>query len=151
MAEPAALVASSFAALDSGGVAIFQEYDFSVVHPSYPSTPLRDRVAEIFRTFFVKATQGNVGTQLYHLAVQAGFGSVECRAEYGIGGGADSPYYEWFAESFRSILPRAEALGVMGVVDVETDNLAARLRQEAVANASCFPAPVMVGCIARKP
>jgi cyclopropane fatty-acyl-phospholipid synthase-like methyltransferase len=151
VAEPAALLKTSFAALKSGAVAVFQEYDFSVVHPAYPSAPLRDRTAEIFRDFFLKATRGTVGTQLYHLAVQAGFCSVECRAEYGIGGGADSPYYEWIAESMRSILPRAEALGVLLASDIEIDTLATRLRQEAVANASCFPAPVMVGCIARKP
>jgi cyclopropane fatty-acyl-phospholipid synthase-like methyltransferase len=151
VAEPSALLKTSFAALKSGAVAVFQEYDFSVVHPAYPSAPLRDRVAEIFRDFFLKATRGTVGTQLYHLAVQAGFCSVECRAEYGIGGGADSPYYEWIAESVRSILPHAEALGVLRASDIEIDTLATRLRQEAVANASCFPAPVMVGCIARKP
>jgi ubiquinone/menaquinone biosynthesis C-methylase UbiE len=151
MPEPLALLKSAFAALKSGGLAIFQEYDFSVLHPAYPSVPLRDRVTEIFRDFFLKATRGNVGTQLYHLAVQAGFCSVECRAEYGIGGGADSPYYEWFAESLRSVLPRIEALGVLRTSDIDIDTLAARLRQEAIANASCFPAPVMIGCIARKP
>jgi cyclopropane fatty-acyl-phospholipid synthase-like methyltransferase len=151
MTEPLALLEAAFAALQPGGVAVFQEYDFSVLHPAYPSVPLRDRMAEIFRDFFAKATRANIGTQLYHLAVRAGFSSVECRAEYDMGGGADSPYYEWFVESLRSILPRAEALGVLRASDVEIDTLAMRLRQEAVANASCFPAPVMVGCIARKP
>jgi len=151
MTEPLALIKTAFAALKSGGVAVFQECDFSVLHPAYPSAPLRDRVMDVFRDFFLKATRGIVGTQLYHLAIQAGFCSAECRAEYGIGGGADSPYYEWFAESLRSILPRAEALGVLRASDIEIDTLAMRLRQEAVANASCFPAPVMVGCIARKP
>jgi ubiquinone/menaquinone biosynthesis C-methylase UbiE len=151
MPEPLAVLQTAFAALKSGGVAVFQEYDFSVLHPAYPCVPLRDRVTEIFRDFFLKSTRGNVGTQLYHLAVQAGFCSVECRAEYGIGGGPDSPYYEWFAESLRSVLPRIEALGELRVSDIDIDTLATRLRQEAVANASCFPAPVMIGCIARKP
>jgi cyclopropane fatty-acyl-phospholipid synthase-like methyltransferase len=151
MPEPAALMEAAFAALESGGVAVFQEYDFSVLHPAYPSVPLRDRVGEVFRDFFTKTMRANMGTQLYHLAVQAGFSSVECRAEYEMGGGADSPFYEWFAESLRSILPHAEALGVLRASDVDVDTLATRLRQEAVANASCFPAPMMVGCIARKP
>jgi len=153
MTEPSALLETSFAALKPGAVAVFQEYDFSFLHPTYPSAPLRDRVAELFRDFFHKATatQGTMGTRLYHLAVQAGFCSVDCRAEYGIGGGADSPYYEWLAESLRSILPRAEALGVLRASDIDIDTLATRMRQESVANASCIPAPVMVGCIARKP
>jgi SAM-dependent methyltransferase len=151
MTEPLRLFQSSFAALKAGAVAVFQEYDFSVLHPAYPSAPLRDQVMELFRDFFLKATQGRAGTALYHLAVQVGFCPVECRAEYGIDGGPDSPYYDWFAESLRSILPRAEALGVLRAADVDIDTLATRLRQEAVANASCCPAPVMVGCIARKP
>lgn len=151
MTEPLAFVATAFAALRPGGIAVFQEYDFSILLPAYPSLPLRDRLMEIFRDFFVTATRSPTGTQLYHLSLEAGFCSVECRAEYGMGGGPDSPYYEWFAESLRSILPRAEALGVARAADLDIDTLAVRLREEAVANASCFPAPVMVGCIARKP
>lgn len=149
--EPLALVETSFAALKPGGIAIFQEYDFSVVHPAYPGTPLRERCAEIFREFFRRATRDNMGAQLYHLVCKAGFSSVDCRAEYSIDGGATSPYYEWFAESLRAILPRAEALGVLSASDLDVDLLAEQLRREAIANASSFPAPVMVGCIARKP
>src|SRR5262249_38067422 len=102
---PLALFETARAALKCGGIAVFQEYDFSVLHSAYPVTPLRERLTELFRDFFRKATRDNMGTQLYHLAVAAGFREVECRAEYPIGGGADSPYYEWFAESIRSILP----------------------------------------------
>ena len=76
---------------------------------------------------------------------------MECRAEYPIDGGANSPYYEWIAESLRSILSRAEALGLVREAELEMDTLAERLRKEAVANGSCLPAPAMVGCIARKP
>ena len=148
--EPAALFATARAALKRGGVAIFQEFDFSVLHAAYPPAPLRDRLTELFRDFFRKATRDNMGTRLYPLAVGAGFHEVECRAEYPIGGGADSPYYEWFAESLRSILPRAEALGVFSASELDMDTLAEQLRQEAIATGSCSPAPVMVGCIARK-
>ena len=149
--EPMALFKTAFAALKPGAMAIFQEYDFSVLHPGYPHTPLRDRLGSTFRDFFGRVTRSDMGTQLYHLALEAGFCSVDCRVEYPIGGGAESPYYEWFAESLRSILPRAEALGVICASDVDIDTLADRLRQEAVANGSCIPATMMVGCIARKP
>ena len=150
-AEPAALLKKSYSVLKPGGVAVFQEYDFSVVHPPYPSAPLWESVLAIFGEFFHRALRRTTGTQLYQLAVAAGFGSVECRAEYPLDGGANSPYYEWIAESLRSILPRAEALGVVRGAELEMDTLAERLRQEAVANGSCLPAPAMVGCIARKP
>jgi len=149
--EPLALLKTAFTALKPGGIAIFQEYDFSVLHPAYPPAPLRDRFAEVFRDFFPRVSHGNMGTQLYHLAIEAGFHSVECRAEYSIAGGGDSPYYEWFAESVRSILPRAEALGVLRASEIDIDSLAERLRKEAVAYRSGCPAPVMVGCVAIKP
>jgi hypothetical protein len=66
-------------------------------------------------------------------------------------GGADSPFYDWVAESFRSILPRAEALGLVRSDDVgPLDSLAARLRDEAISQRGCVPGPAMVGCFARK-
>jgi hypothetical protein len=127
----------SYSAIKPGGVAVFQEYDFSVLHPTYPSAPLWESVLRVFREFFHRVLRRTTGTQLYQLAVAAGFRSVECRVEYPLDGGANSPYYEWIAESLRSILPRAEALGVLRAADVEIDTLAERLRKEAVANGSC--------------
>jgi hypothetical protein len=126
-------------------VAVFQEYDFSVVHAAHPTLPLGDEIMRIFREFFAKAAHGNMGTQLFHLALEAGFVSPDCRAEYPIDGGAGSPFYPWFAESLRSILPRAEALGLVRAADMEIDTLAARLEQEAVARKVSVPAPCYVG------
>ena len=150
-AEPLALLRTSYSLLKPGGVAVFQEYDFSVVHLPYPSAPLWESVLGIFGEFFHRALRRPTGTQLYQLALAAGFCAVECRAEYPLDGGANSPYYEWIAESLRSILSRAEALGVIRGAELDMDTLAERLRREAVANGSCLPAPAMVGCIARKP
>jgi hypothetical protein len=43
-------------------------------------------------------------------------------------GGVGSPFYEWFAESLRSILARAAALGLVGSDEVAgIDSLASRL------------------------
>ena len=136
--------------MNSGGVAVFQEYDFSVVHRSFPEAPLYERLFEVFRAFFAKATHGNIGTRLFHLMIDAGFPSPQCRVEYPIDGGDDSPFYEWVAESFRSILPRAEALGLVRSDEIGIDSLAARVRQEAISLRACIPGPAMVGCFARK-
>ena len=66
-------------------------------------------------------------------------------------GGADSPFYERMAESLRSILPRAEALGLLPHDEVVgIDSLAARLKDEAVSHRGCVLGPAMVGCFARK-
>jgi ubiquinone/menaquinone biosynthesis C-methylase UbiE len=149
--DPRGVVARAHALLNPGGVVVFQEYDFSVVHRAFPESPLYERLLEIFRAFFAKAAHGNIGTRLFQLMIDAGFPSPECRVEYPLDGGADSPFYEWIAESFRSILPRAAALGLVGSDEVAgIDSLAGRLKEEAISQGGCVPGPAMVGCFARK-
>jgi 2-polyprenyl-3-methyl-5-hydroxy-6-metoxy-1,4-benzoquinol methylase len=150
-ADPRAVVGIAHSLLNPGGVAVFQEFDFNVVHRPFPEAPLHDRMLEIFRTFFAKAAHGNIGTRLFQLLVDAGFQPPECRVEYPMDGGADSPFYEWFAESFRSILPRATALGLVRNDEVaDIDSLAGRLKEETISRGGCVPGPAMVGCFARK-
>lgn len=149
--DPGRIVGTAHSLLNPGAVAVFQEYDFSVVHRPFPAAPLYERIFEIFRTFFAKAAHDNIGTRLFHLAVDAGFPSPECRVEYPMDGGADSPFYDWIAESLRSILPRASALGLVRSDEITAiDSLATRLRDEALALGVCLPGPAMVGCVARK-
>lgn len=148
--DPRAVLGIVHSLLNRGGLAVFQEYDFSVVHHAFPEAPLYERAFEIFRAFFAKATHGNIGTRLFHLMIEAGFQTPECRVEYPMDGGADSPFFEWVAESLRSILPRAEALGLVQRDEIGIDSLADRLREEAVSRTGCVPGPAMVGCYARK-
>ena len=149
--DPRVVVGAAYSLLSPGGVAVFQEFDFSVVHRPFPEAPLYERAFEIFRAFFAKATHGNIGTRLFPLLVEAGFERPECRVEYPMDGGAESPFYEWVAESLRSILPRAQALGLVGSDEVAgIDSLAERLRQESIARGCCVTGPAMVGCFARK-
>lgn len=70
-------------------------------------------------------------------------------AEYPISGGAESDYYEWFTESFRSIQPRAIALGVIAEGEFDINAVETRLREEGTAANSCFPAPAMIAAFAR--
>jgi ubiquinone/menaquinone biosynthesis C-methylase UbiE len=149
--QPQVVVGIAHSLLNPGGVAVFQEFDFSTVHRPYPAAPLCERVMEIFRAFFAQAAHGNIGTQLFQLLIDAGFSPPECRVEYPMDGGADSPIYDWMTESFRSILPRAAALGLVRSDEVEgIDSLARRLREETVSHRGCVPGPTMVGCFARK-
>lgn len=150
--DPRVAIGIAHSLLEPGGVAVFQEYDFSVVHRPFPEAPLCERMFEIFRTFFATMAHGNIGTRLFHLFTEEGFPSPLCRVEYPMDGGPDSPFYEWIAESFRSIAPRAEALGLVRSDEVAgIDSLAARLRQETISHRGCVPGPAMVGCFARKP
>jgi ubiquinone/menaquinone biosynthesis C-methylase UbiE len=149
--DPRVVVGMAHSLLNPGGVAVFQEYDFSVVHGPYLNAPVFERVFEIFRMFFAKAANGKIGTGLFQLLIDAGFSSPECRVEYPMDGGADSPFYEWLAESLRSVLPRAAALGLVRNDEVAAiDSLASRLKDETIAHGGCIPGPAMVGCFARK-
>lgn len=149
--DPLAIVRLVAGLVKPGGVVVFQEYDFSVMHAGFPPTPLRDRTFEVFRDFFAMARHGNIGTRLPVLFAAAGLTDIDARAEYPVGPGvAESPYYEWFAESLRSILARAVAAGVPGASDVEIDTLEERLRAEGVASGAVTPAPTMVGVVGRR-
>jgi ubiquinone/menaquinone biosynthesis C-methylase UbiE len=148
--DPLEMIRTIATLVHPGGVVVFQEYDFSVLHGSHPATPVRDQAVTIFRDFFAMARHGNMGTRLPALFALAGLGEIEARVEYPISnGGADSPYYDWYADSLRSILPRAVAAGVPHAAAIEIDTLSERMRAEAVANGSALPGPTMVGCVGR--
>src|SRR6266436_8836256 len=150
--DPLAILRRVYECLSPAGVAVFQEYDFSTVHLAYPPCPLLDRLMAVFRDFFGAITHGNIGTQLLHLLLEAGFRAPDCRAEYPImDGGPDSPYYEWIVESFRSIAQRAAAVGVVKESEFDVALLEQQLRQELSSRNASIPAPTMVGCFARKP
>ena len=147
--DPLAVIRACAALLHQRGLAAFHEYDFSVVHRGWPPTPLRDRVMAVFDQFFAQATCANIGSRLGTLLMEAGFERPDCRAEYPISGGSESPYYEWITESFRSIQPRAIAQGIVAEGEFDLDTLEHRLREEVTAANSCFPAPAMVAAFAR--
>jgi len=104
---------------------------------------------EVFDEFFARATCANVGSRLWKLMADAGFEAPDCRVEYPMSGGAESVFYEWFAESFRSIRPRVVALGIIGESDLDPDTLEQRLRDEATASNSGIAAPAMIAAFAR--
>jgi len=147
--DPLAILKRSARMLQPRGLAVFHEYDFSVIHRGWPSTPLRDRMMEVFDQFFARACCSNMGTRHWKLLVEARFENPDCRAEYPIDGGADSLYFEWLAESLRSFLPRAIAIGIVTAEEIDIDTWEERLRAENVRAGSCFPAPAMIGAFAR--
>jgi len=149
--DPLGILCKAYECLSPAGVAVFQEYDFSTMHRAYPPCPMRERLMAVFRDFFGAMTHGNIGTQLLPLLLEAGFRAPDCRVEYPMDGGPDSPFYEWMAESFRSIAPRAAAAGFVKESDFDIDALEQQLRQEGASRNASIPGPTMVSCFARKP
>jgi SAM-dependent methyltransferase len=148
--DPLRVLRSARRMLRAGGVAAFQESDFSTFAPTYPPCPLMDRLCGAYGEFFARATHGNIGARLFHLLQKAGFQGPQCRGEFLIDGGEDSPYFEWAAETFRSILPKAAAMGIGTEFVPIIDTLADQLRAEAVALGAACVGPLMVGGFARK-
>jgi ubiquinone/menaquinone biosynthesis C-methylase UbiE len=145
-------LAEIFRLLRGGGVVVLQEYDFSSHSPPLPSIHLAAQVLDLFnRVLQASGAHPRIGAQLYQLMSQAGFVALNARVEYGIDGGPDSPYYEWLAESLRTILSRAVSLGLVTARDIDIDTFERRLREEVVSQHAGVAGPVMFGIIGRKP
>ena len=135
-----------------GGVVAFQEFDVSFFTRGYPELPLMFAVQSLITEFFCRALpRPTIGTQLFHHMQQVGLQPPECRAEHIIGGGPYSPIYEWTAETLRSLLPSMAALGMTAAAEVYTEDLAQRLREEAMQAQAVYVGPLMIGAFARKP
>jgi ubiquinone/menaquinone biosynthesis C-methylase UbiE len=147
--DPLSVLKACRELLHPRGIAVFQEYDFQLIQPSYPASPVRDRVLSVFNGFFAAAAHANMGTRLFHLFNQAGFDHPDCRGEFPVDGGPESPHHEWIAEALRSILPRAEALNIPGAADIGVDTLEDRLREESRSGAG-LSGPVMFSCFGRR-
>ncbi len=135
--------------LNPRGIAAFQEYDFQQSVASCPSLPVRDAVFAVFNAFFSQAVKASIGSRLFTLFMEAGFEHPDCRGEFPVDGGVESPYHEVIVESLRSILPHAKAMNIAGAADIDMDTLENRLREEARSGAAS-PFPVMFSCFSRR-
>ncbi len=147
--DPLSLLTASRDLLHPRGIAAFQEYDFQHLVASWPPLPVRDAVFAVFTGFFAQAAQGNIGSRLFTLFMEAGFEHPDCRGEFPVDGGVESPHHEVIAESLRSILPHAKAMNIPGAADIDMDTLESRLREEARSGGGSH-FPVMFSCFSRR-
>jgi ubiquinone/menaquinone biosynthesis C-methylase UbiE len=147
--DPLSVLTACRDLLHPRGIAAFQEYDFQQSVTSWPPLPLRDAVFAVFNGFFAQAVRANMGSRLFSLFMEAGFEHPDCRGEFPVDGGVDSPHHEVVAESLRSILPRAKALNIPGAADIDMDTIESRLREEAQSGGGSH-FPVMFSCFSRR-
>jgi ubiquinone/menaquinone biosynthesis C-methylase UbiE len=151
MPQPREVLSEIFCLLRGDGVLMLQEYDFSSHSPPSPSSHLAALVLDLCnRVLQAGGAHPRIGAQLYQLMSQAGFVALNARIEYGVDGLPDSRYYEWYAESLRTILPRAVSLGLVTAGDIDIDTFEQRLREEVVSQHTGIAGPVMFGIIGRK-
>jgi 2-polyprenyl-3-methyl-5-hydroxy-6-metoxy-1,4-benzoquinol methylase len=151
MADPAAILRQAIAQLHPGGIVAFQEYDLSRFYPNTPPKPLYEELCQLFVAMFTRILMADIGVRLYGVFHDVGLTQVQSRAETMLDGGPDSLFYEWVAETIRSLSPKMEALGIAKVSDLDLDTLAERLKQEALAVGGNLASPTMAGTFGRKP
>jgi ubiquinone/menaquinone biosynthesis C-methylase UbiE len=146
-ADPLGWIRKSKSLLRISGIVAFQEYDISYFPPIEPELPLFSQLRECLVELFRRAvTYPDTGARLYHWMQLARLSNTRSNAECLMSGGPESLYYEWFAETIRSVAPRLEALDIIGVAELNLPTLADRLREEAVTRAGCLTTPLIVSC-----
>jgi ubiquinone/menaquinone biosynthesis C-methylase UbiE len=148
--DPLAWIQKSASLLRPGGIAAFQEYDLSYFPSAEPELPLFHECSEYLVALFRRvAAHADTGNRLYHWLHRAGLSPTHCQAVCLMSGGSDSPFYEWFAETVRSVAPHLEQLGIVSATDLGLDTLANRLRDEAVTHGGPLATPLIVNCAGR--
>jgi SAM-dependent methyltransferase len=150
--NPAAAVRQLAATLRPGGIIAFVEPDFSAPVRSYPRAPLFQRVGGwIYAVVEASGMHRDTAIGIGKIFVDAGlpFPQLQCRPW--IGGGPDSPIYEYVAETLRSLLPSAEQYGIVTPAEVQIDTLAQRMRQEAISQGSVLVGCPVIGAWTKKP
>ena len=120
--------------LAPGGIVAFIEPDFSTPVRSHPESPLFQQAWRwIYAVVHASNMHGDSAVALGKIFVEAGlpFPHLECRSW--IGGGPGSVFYEYTAETLRSLLPSAERLGIVTSEEAQIETLAGRMEREAVA------------------
>jgi SAM-dependent methyltransferase len=152
MPDPVAVLRKAAALIDPGGVVAFQDYDLAHEPPTVTGVPLIARVGQVLIALFRRAVAyPDIGLRLFAMMQEAGLPDPVSCAECPVGGGPDSPVYEWFAETVRSVLPKLEEHGIATAAELDVDTLAARLREEALSQRAAIFGPMLAGAFARKP
>ena len=149
--EPAETLRRLAGFLRPGGIVAFQEMSMPFAR-SVPTTPLFTQVLGwIVRAFARTGFETDMGGKLFSTYLAAGLPIPQMISGARVEGGAESPGYEYMAQTVRSLIPALERMGITTAADVGIDDLADRLRDEAVAHEACIMFPPMTGAWTRLP
>ena len=135
MADPADALRHLATHLRPGGIAAFQEVDFTPYTAAvHPDTPLANELIGWGRTVFERSgAHLEMGMDLYKAFVDAGLPEPTLHFEAPMGGPEDWPGYEYLENSFRSLVPLMEAYGITTAEALDVDTLAERIHAEVAA------------------
>jgi len=95
--------------------------------------------------------QLDVGGRFWHVFALADLPRPHVSCESPVGGGPDSPFYAWVAETVRGLVPRIRALGIATEAEIDIDTLEDRLRDSATCADSQLVAPAQFCAWTRVP
>jgi SAM-dependent methyltransferase len=154
-ADPGDGLRAVAARVRTGGAIVFQEMDMDpgTTSRAYPAgDTLWNMVGlTIIKTFEAAGVHTRMGRKLLDAYGAAGLGVPSLLEETVVGGGPNFAGYSWLANTLRSLAPMAEKLGIANISDLGLDSLAARLRDEAVAQNLMVWSPPYVGAFTAKP
>ena len=119
--------------LRPGGIAAFQEPDFTRGPYAAPPSPLLDQIGHwITEAFRNSGADTAMGLKLRNLYLRAGLSDLHLEADRFIGGGSDWGGYAHLTGLVKSVLPFLETSGMTTAKEVGPDTLEERLRQDIV-------------------
>jgi 2-polyprenyl-3-methyl-5-hydroxy-6-metoxy-1,4-benzoquinol methylase len=132
--DPVALIRAAATHVRPGGAVAFHEVVLLGTWWSFPLVPLWEDTSDLInRTFRSVVTHPDAGARMVEHFYNAGVELPRLFSETPVGGGSDSPLYAWAAETFRTLLPRAEEIGLAVRGEIDIDRLADHLRQAVTA------------------
>lgn len=153
MADPGEAFAGLIAHLKPGGIAAFQEPEYTL-YPAFlhPDTPLMNQLIQwILDVFEHSGAHLDMGIGLYRAFVEAGLPPPSMHFQSPIGAAETWAGYRYMVTICQSLLPLLEKYGLATAEQVDVDTLAARLRQEVLASKRPFFLPLHVTAHATLP
>ena len=153
MADPAAAFATLITHLKPGGIAVFQEPEYTL-YPAFlhPDTPLMNQlITWIVDVFKHSGAHLDTGIGFYQTFVDAGLPPPTMHLESPIGAAETWAGYRYMATIFQSLLPLLEKYELATAEQVDVDTLAARIRQEVITSKRPFFLPLHVTAHATLP
>jgi ubiquinone/menaquinone biosynthesis C-methylase UbiE len=132
--DPVALIRAALTHLRPGGTVAFHEVLLLGTWWSFPVVPLWEDTSDLInRTFRSVVTHPDAGARMVEHFYNAGVKLPRLFSETPVGGGPDSPLYAWAVETLRTLLPRAEEIGLTARGEIDIDGLEDHLRQAVTA------------------
>lgn len=149
--KPAVVLRHLLSFVKPGGIIAFQELDMESVVAQPMCNEFWRAGQRLNQTFSRAGIDIRTGLKLPFIFQEAGLPAPQmlqlARVEYG----PDSQAYAWIEQLTRTLLPLIQQTGVATADEVGLDNLAARMRDEAVAKKAVLVLPPFIGAWTHKP